>query len=89
MAPPVGGVSQVDHRVTARGLAPSADLRRPSVGRAGPTCRVMEVSPIGPKRLLVRLAGTVDAALVARDRLSQVPELAGWCVDFDLVTPLR
>ena len=89
VAPPVGGVSQVDHRVTARGLAPSADLA-PAVRRAcGTDVRVMEVSPIGPKRLLVRLAGTVDAALVARDRLSQVPELAGWRVDFDLVTPLR
>jgi hypothetical protein len=89
VAPGAGGVSQVDHRVTARALAPSADLA-PAVRRAcGADVRVMEVTPIGPKRLLVRLAGTVDAALIARDRLSQVPELAGWRLDFDLVTPLR
>jgi hypothetical protein len=89
VAPPAGGVSQVDHRVTARGLAPSADLA-PAVRRAcGTDVRVMEVTPIGPMRMLVRLAGTVDAALVARDQLSRVPELAGWRVDFDLVTPVR
>ena len=59
-------------------LAPSVDLS-PAVRRAcGADVQVMEVSSIGPKRLMVRLAGTVDAALVARDRLSRVPELAGW-----------
>jgi hypothetical protein len=49
----------------------------------------MEVSPIGPKRLVVRLAGTLDAATAARGRMAQLPELREYRVDFDLVTPLR
>jgi hypothetical protein len=51
--------------------------------------RVMEVTSTGPKRMLVRLAGSADAAMAVRDRLARLPELHGWRVDFDLVTPVR
>lgn len=89
VAPPIGGVSHGDRFATARGLAPSGDLAATIRSACGPEVRVMEVTSVGPKRLLVRLATSVDGAMAARDRLSRLPELAGWRVDFDLVTPLR
>ena len=89
VAPPVGGVSRAEGPVRARGLAPSGDLTL-SIRAACPTdVRVMEVTSTGPKRLLIRLAASVDAALAARDRLARLPELHGWRVDFELVTPVR
>lgn len=89
VAPPVGGVSMADRPVTARGLAPAGDLSAAVRAACGADVRVMEVTSIGPKRMLVRLAGSADAALAARDRLAHLPELHGWRVDFDLVTPVR
>jgi hypothetical protein len=89
VAPPIGRVSFAEEPVTARGLAPSGDVSAAIRQACGTDVRVMEVTPIGPKRLLVRLAATVDAAMAARDRLSHASDLAGWRVDFDLVTPLR
>ena len=89
VAPPKGGVSRAETPMTARGLAPGGDLSAAVRQACGTDVRVMEVTSIGPKRLLVRFAGAVDAALAARDRLGRVPELAGWRVNFDLVTPLR
>ena len=89
VAPPIGRVSYADAPMTARGLAPSGDLSAVIRQACGVDVRVMEVTSIGPKRLLVRLAGTVDAAMAVRDRLGHVSDLAGWRVDFDLVTPLR
>jgi hypothetical protein len=87
--PPPGGVSKLDRPITARGLAPSVDLPN-SIRRAcGTDVRVMEISPIGPNRLVVRLAGSLDAARAARERMAQLPELCEYRVDFDLVTPLR
>jgi hypothetical protein len=89
VAPPIGGVSRANSPVTARGLAPNGDLSAVVRQACGSDVRVMEVTSIGPKRLLVRLAGTVDAVMAARERLGHVSELAGWRVDFDLVTPLK
>jgi hypothetical protein len=89
VAPPVGGVSMTDRPLTARGLAPSGDLSATVRAACGTDVRVMEVTATGPKRMLVRLAGSVDAALAVRDRLARLPELHGWRVDFDLVTPVR
>lgn len=89
VAPPIGRASFADVPMTARGLAPSSDLSGVIRQACGSDVRVMEVTSIGPKRLLVRLAAKVDAAMAARDRLSHVSDLAGWRVDFDLVTPLR
>ena len=86
---PVGGLSMRDQAVTARGLAPSADLPAAIRTACGPDVRVMEVTSLGPKRLMVRLAGSVDAALAARERLARLPELRDQRVDFDLVTPVR
>jgi hypothetical protein len=54
----------------------------------GPDVRVMEVVPAGPKRIVVRLSATHEAALAARDRLAKSPDRAGWRVEFELVTPL-
>jgi hypothetical protein len=89
VAPPVGGVSRTEAPMTARGAAPGGDLAGVVRQACGTNVRVMEITPIGPKRLLVRLAASVDAALAARDRLGHVSDLAGWRLDFDLVTPLR
>lgn len=89
VAPPIGGVSRGDGPMTARGLAPNGDVSAAIRAACGTDVRVMEVTPIGPNRLLVRLAASVDAAMGLRNRLSRLPELAGWRVDFDLVTPLR
>jgi hypothetical protein len=91
VAPPGGPVSRADGPVTARGLAPAADLPSAAAIRkaCGPNVRVMEITSVGPKRLLVRLAATTDAAWAARDRLARLSELREWRVDFELVTPLR
>ena len=89
VAPPVGGVSLADRPVTARGLAPGGDLSAAIRAACGADVRVVEVTSTGPKQMLVRLAGSVDAALAARDRLARLPDLRGWRVDFDLVTPVR
>jgi hypothetical protein len=90
VAPSGGPVSRVDGTVTARGLAPAADLPAAAIRKAcGRDVRVMEVSAVGPKRMLVRLAATPDAAWAARDRLARLPELREWRVDFELVTPLQ
>ena len=90
VAPPAGDVSRAEAPVTARGLAPAADLPSAAVRKAcGRDVRVMEITSVGPKRMLVRLAATPDAAWAARDRLARLPELREWRVDFDLVTPLR
>jgi hypothetical protein len=87
---PSGGMSRLDGPVTARGLAPAADLPAAVIRKAcGRDVRVMEVTAVGPKRMLVRLAATPDAAWAARDRLARLPELREWRVDFELVTPLR
>ena len=89
VAPPAGGVSMSDRPVTARGLAPSGDPSAAIRVACGTDVRVMEVTSTGPKRLLVRFAAPMEAALSVRDRLARLPELSGWRVDFDLVTPLR
>jgi hypothetical protein len=89
VAPPIGRVSFAEEPMTVRGLSPSGDLSATIRQACGENVRVMEITSIGPKRLLVRLAATVDAAMAARDRLSRASDLAGWRVDFDLVTPLR
>jgi hypothetical protein len=82
-------VSKADRPVTARGQAPDADLADVIRQACGSQPRVMEVSPVGPKRIVLRLAATRDAALAARDRLARVPDLAGYQIEFELVTPLR
>jgi hypothetical protein len=87
--PGPGSVSKADRPVTARGQAPDADLADVIRQACGSQPRVMEVSPVGPKRIVLRLAATRDAALAARDRLARVPDLAGYQIEFELVTPLR
>jgi hypothetical protein len=89
VAPPPGGISMADRPLTARGLAPAGDVATSIRQACGMDVRVMEVSPMGPNRLLVRLAGTLEAARSARERMAQLPELREYRVDFDLVTPLR
>jgi hypothetical protein len=86
--PPSGGTSMFADQPVARGLAP-IDVSESIRQACGADVRVMEVSPLGPKRLMVRLAGTLDAARAARERMAQLPELREYRVDFDLVTPLR
>jgi hypothetical protein len=89
IAPPPGGVSMSDRPITARGLAPAGDLAASIRQACGADVRVMEVAPLGPNRVMVRLAGTLDAARAARERMAQIRELREYRVDFDLVTPLR
>jgi hypothetical protein len=88
IVPPSGGVSMGNRPITARGLPP-IDLPASIRQACGADVRVMEVAPTGPKHLVVRLAGTLDAARAARERMSKLPELREYRVDFDLVTPLR
>jgi hypothetical protein len=87
--PGPGGMSRAQGPVTARAQAPDADLGDLIRQACGPQVRVMEFSPVGPKHAVLRLATSRDAALAARDRLARVPDLAGWHIEFELVTPLR
>jgi hypothetical protein len=88
--PSGGSVSRGDGPVTARGLAPAADLPANAIRWAvGSKVQVMEITAVGPKRMVIRLAATPDAAWAARDRLARLPELREWRVDFELVTPLQ
>jgi hypothetical protein len=90
VVPPLSaGMSRADRPLTVRAQAPDTDAADLIRQTCGPDVRVMEVSPVGPKRVVLRLAGTRDAALAARDRLARVPDLAGYQIDFELVTPLR
>jgi hypothetical protein len=86
---PTSGVSRGDGPMTARGLPPSGDLSTLIHSTCGTEIRVLEVSAAGPKGLIIRFAGTVEAALAARERLSHLDELRSWRVEFDLVTPVR
>jgi hypothetical protein len=87
---PSGGLSQASGRITARAVAPTAELPAAAIRRAcGPDVRVMEISPVGTKRMVIRMAATMEAAIAARERLSRLTELRGWRVDFELVTPLQ
>jgi hypothetical protein len=87
--PKTSGVSMADRPITARGRAPEPDLADVVRRACGPGVRVMDVTCTGPRAVIVRMgAGNIDAAWTARDRLARTPELTGWRVEFDLVTPL-
>jgi hypothetical protein len=94
IVPPPGGgtVSKAVTRVTARALAPADELPASlvaAVRRAcGPDLRVMNIDHAGPKRIVVRMSASPDAALAARNRLARDPDRAGWRVEFEMVTPL-
>lgn len=90
VVPPLSRAGPLTGRpVTVRGQAPDTDIGELIRRACGPGVRVMDVADAGPRRLVVRLAGPVDAAWAARDRLARLPELAGWRVEFELVTALR
>jgi len=90
VVPPLsGGMSRVDRPLKVRAQAPDADAADLIRQACGPDVRVMEVSPVGPKRVVLRLAASRNAAMAARDRLARVPDLAGYQIEFELVTPLR
>jgi hypothetical protein len=87
---PTGGLSRASGRVTVRAVSPSADLPLAAIREAcGSDVRVMEISPTGPKRMIIRLATTMEAAIAARARLAEIAALREWRVDFELVTPLK
>jgi hypothetical protein len=91
--PATGGtVSMAVTRVTARALAPDDELPASLVAAIRQACepdvRVMEVAQLGPKRIVVRMSATPEAALAARNRLAKSPDRAGWRVEFEMVTPL-
>jgi len=93
IVPPMGGtVSKAITPVTARALAPDSEVPTTimtAIRRAcGTDVRVMEVARAGSKRLLVRMSGTPDGSLAARNRLAREPEIRGWRIEFELVTPL-
>jgi hypothetical protein len=74
--------------VTARGRAPDSVVADVIRRTSGSDVRIVEIIEVGAKRLVVRVAGPLDAALAFRNRLAQMPQLSGWRVDFDHVTPL-
>jgi hypothetical protein len=91
--PAPGIIMPLSHRnptgpITARGHAPETDLSDSVRQACGSGARVMEVVSIGPKQMVVRLAGRAEDIRAARGRLARLPELAGWRVDLELVTPL-
>lgn len=91
--PPSGGtVSMAVTRVTARALAPDDELPPSLIAAIREACepdvRVMEVARLGPKRVVVRMNATPEAAMAARNRLAQSPDRAGWRIEFEMVTPL-
>ena len=90
--PMAGSVSMAITPVTARAVAPAIEIP-PSVVAAvrracGSDVRLMQIDRTGTKRVVVRLSGSPDAALAARDRLARDPDRAGWRVEFELVTPV-
>jgi hypothetical protein len=87
--PAPGGMSRTKGQVTARAQAPDVSVGDMIRQACGPDVEVMEFSPVGAKHAVLRLAATRDAALAARDRLAGIPDLAGWRIEFELVTPLR
>jgi hypothetical protein len=88
--PMTSGMSMADRPITARGRAPEPDMADVVRRACGAGVRIVDVTRTGPKGVIVRLAaGNVEAAWSVRDRLARAPELAGWRVEFDLVTPLR
>jgi hypothetical protein len=90
VVPPLSGsMSRADRPLTVRAQAPDVDAADLIRQACGPNVRVMEVSSAGPKRVVLRLAAMRNAALAARDRLARVPDLAGYQIEFELVTPLR
>jgi hypothetical protein len=87
--PGPGSMSKAAGPLTARAQAPDVSLADLIRQACGPQVRVMEFSPAGPRHAVLRLAANRDAALAARDRLARVPDLAGWRIEFELVSPLR
>ncbi|HKB06270.1 MAG TPA: hypothetical protein VKD90_29010, partial [Gemmataceae bacterium] len=88
--PPMPGeTSMSDRPLTARGRAPEPDVSDAIRRACGPGVRVLEVARAGSKSVIVRMSvGNADAAWATRDRLARAPELAGWRIEFELVTPL-
>ena len=90
VVPSAGWMSRTDGPITARGLAPATDLPDAAIREAcGPEVRVMEIAPVGPKRIVVRLAALLEVARTARERMTRLAVLQDWRVDFELVTPLK
>ena len=90
IVPPLkAGVSSADRPLTARVRAPELDPIAVVRRACGSGVRVMDISPAGPRGLVVRLAGTADAIRAAADQLAGATELAGWRIDIERVTALR
>jgi hypothetical protein len=75
--------------IVARGRAPITEMADVIRRSSGNDLQILEICDAGPRKLVVRLAGPHHAARAFRDRLAQLPQLSGWRVDFELVTPLR
>jgi eukaryotic-like serine/threonine-protein kinase len=87
--PMTGETSMADRPLTARGRAPEPDVADAIRRVCGPGIRVLEVARAGSKGVIVRMSvGNADAAWAARERLARAPELAGWRIEFELVTPV-
>ena len=78
-------VSRINRPITARGSAPESAIGEAIQRACGSNFRVLEVAEVGPKRLIVRLAGN---AVTAREQIARLPQLAGWHIEIERVTVL-
>ncbi len=78
---------------TIRGTAPdrdAAELIASAVKRAiRPDSRIVAIDLVGKKSAVIRFAASADVVRAFRDRLAEAKELAGWRIEFELVSVVK